>query len=48
MPHLELDCDAEGCGGDDVPLVIIAEPHEAHRLRDDGSVWPEMNDLQLI
>jgi hypothetical protein len=35
-PRLDEDCGAEGCGGDDVPLIIIAEPYQVHRLRSDG------------
>jgi hypothetical protein len=26
-PRLDEDCGAGGCGGDDVPLIIIAEPY---------------------
>ncbi|HUJ48577.1 MAG TPA: hypothetical protein VLW25_00200 [Bryobacteraceae bacterium] len=35
-PDLDEDCGADGCGGDDVPLVIIAEPYNVHGLREDG------------
>lgn len=31
-PRLDEDCGAEGCGGDDVPLVIIAKAQEVHTL----------------
>jgi len=39
-PRLDEDCGAGGCGGDDVPLNIIADPREVHRLTDDGSLFP--------
>jgi hypothetical protein len=35
-PRLNKDCGTGGCGGDDVPLIIIAEPGEVHTLRGDG------------
>jgi hypothetical protein len=38
--NLNKDCGAEGCGGDDVPLVILAEPYNVHRLRDDATLLP--------
>ncbi len=41
VPDLNEDCGAEGCGGDNVPLVIIAEPYNIHGLRDDGTPLPE-------
>jgi hypothetical protein len=41
VPKLNEDCGARGCGGDDVPLVIIAEPYNVHRLREDGRPLPE-------
>ena len=41
VPDLNEDCGARGCGGDDVPLVIIAEPYNVHRLREDGRPLPE-------
>lgn len=37
-PNLNEDCGAAGCGGDDVPLVIIAEPYNVYRLRGDGAI----------
>jgi len=40
-PRLDEDCGASGCGGDDVPLIIIAEPSEVHTLRGDGKPLPE-------
>ena len=30
VPNLNEDCGARGCGGDNVPLVIIAEPYNVH------------------
>jgi hypothetical protein len=32
VPNLNEDCGEAGCGGDNVPLVIIAEPYNVHRL----------------
>lgn len=31
-PRLDEDCGSDGCGGDDVPLVIIAIGQELHTL----------------
>lgn len=36
MPSLDKDCGAGGCGGDNVPLAIIAEPYNVHQLTGDG------------
>ena len=33
-PDLDEDCGRKGCGGDDVPLVIIANEHDVHKLAD--------------
>ena len=41
VPNLNEDCGAEGCGGDNVPLVIIAEPYNVHRLGEDATLLPE-------
>ena len=41
VPNLNEDCGAGGCGGDDVPLVIIAEPYNVHGLGRDGTLLPE-------
>jgi hypothetical protein len=41
VPRLNKDCGARGCGGDNVPLVIIAEPYNVHRLKEDGRPFPE-------
>jgi hypothetical protein len=41
MPNLNKDCGAEDCGGDNVPLVIIAEPFNVHRLAEDSTPLPE-------
>jgi hypothetical protein len=35
-PRLDEDCGVGGCGGDDVPLIMLAEPSEVHPLRGDG------------
>lgn len=40
VPKLNEDCGAGGCGGDNVPLVVIAEPYNVHRLREDGRPLP--------
>ena len=40
-PNLNEDCGADGCGGHDVPLAIIAEPYNIRRLRDDATPLPE-------
>jgi hypothetical protein len=40
-PRLDEDCGAGGCGGDDVPLIVIAKSHEIHALRSDGRLLPE-------
>jgi hypothetical protein len=39
-PDLNEDCGAGGCGGDNVPLVIIAEPYNVYRLGEDGTQLP--------
>lgn len=41
VPNLNEDCRAGGCGGDNVPLVIIAEPYNVHRLGEDATLLPE-------
>jgi hypothetical protein len=40
-PRLDEDCGAGGCGGDDVPMIIIADPSEVHTLRGDGKPLPK-------
>ncbi|HEY2017120.1 MAG TPA: hypothetical protein VGH38_26625 [Bryobacteraceae bacterium] len=39
--RLNEDCGAEGCGGDDVPLVLIAEPSQVRTLSGDGKPLPK-------
>ena len=39
--NLSEDCGAEGCGGDNVPLIIIAEPYNIRGLRDDATPLPK-------
>jgi hypothetical protein len=34
LPRVDKDCGAEGCGGDDIPLGIIADPGQIHKLRE--------------
>ena len=41
VPNLDEDCGAGGCGGDNVLLVIIAEPFNVHRLAEDSTLLPE-------
>lgn len=38
MPNLNEDCGVEGCGGDNVPLMLIAEPYNVRRIAEDGRV----------
>jgi hypothetical protein len=40
VANLNEDCGAEGCGGDNVPLLIIAEPYNIHGFRDDATQLP--------
>jgi len=40
-PDLNKDCDVEDCGGHSVPLMVIAEPYNVHKLAEDGRVLPE-------
>lgn len=37
-PRLNKDCSADGCGGDDVPLILVAVPAEVHVLEADGTL----------
>jgi len=41
VANLNEDCGADGCGGDNVPLIIIAEPYNIRRLCDDATPLPE-------
>lgn len=41
MPKLNEDCGVEGCGGDNVPLMLIAEPYNVHRIAADGRLLAE-------
>jgi len=40
VANLNEDCGADGCGGDNVPLIIIAEPYNIRGLRDDATPLP--------
>lgn len=40
VPDLNEDCGADGCGGFDVPLIVIAESYNVHRLDVDGTPLP--------
>jgi hypothetical protein len=31
------DCGSEGCGGDDVPIMVVAQPSQVHKLKTDGT-----------
>ena len=41
MPELNEDCGVEGCGGDNVPLMLIAEPYNVHKIAGDGRLLAE-------
>lgn len=41
VAHLNEDCGAGGCGGDNVPLVIIAEPCKIRTLEEDATPLPQ-------
>lgn len=40
VPKLDEDCGSEGCGGDDFPLIVIAESYNIHRLDEDATPLP--------
>ena len=40
VANLNGDCGTDGCGGDYVPLIIIAEPYNIRGLRDDATPLP--------
>ncbi|SPF42136.1 hypothetical protein SBA4_290018 [Candidatus Sulfopaludibacter sp. SbA4] len=40
-PRLDENCGVAGCGRDDAPLIIIAEPSEVHKLGDNGKPLPK-------
>jgi len=40
VPDLNEDCGARGCGGFDVPLIVIAESYNVHRLGADATPLP--------
>lgn len=41
-PNLDKDCGAEGCGGFfNVPAIIVVEPYNVRRLRDDRTLLPD-------
>ncbi len=41
LPDLDKDCGAEGCGGDNVPLMIMVEQYNVRRLRSNGTLLPD-------
>jgi len=40
VPDLSEDCGVGGCGGFDVPLIVIAESYNVYRLGEDGTPLP--------
>ncbi len=38
VPNLTEDCGRQGCGGDDTPLILIAERQNVRQLAEDGTV----------
>jgi hypothetical protein len=40
-PRLDEDCGRSGCGGTDVPLIIMAESDQVRTLRGDGTLLPQ-------
>jgi hypothetical protein len=41
VSKLNEDCGVEGCGGDNVPLILISEPYNVHRIAEDGRLLAE-------
>jgi len=41
VPKLNKNCGVEGCGGDNVPLILISEPYNVHRFTEDGRLLAE-------
>ena len=41
VAKLNKDCGPEGCGGDDQPALILAQPYNIHRLSEDGAPLSE-------
>ena len=39
-PVLEKDCGRSGCGGFDVPLIVMTGADQVHRIRGDGTPLP--------
>jgi hypothetical protein len=42
--NLEENCGVDGCGGDDVPLTIVAKPYNVYFVGDDGAIAPKRAD----
>jgi len=40
LPRLDEDCGAEGCGGDDVAVALIAQSSQVYTLRSNGAWLP--------
>jgi hypothetical protein len=40
-PRLSENCGPSGCGGDDVPLIILADPKNIRLIKPDGSPLPQ-------
>jgi hypothetical protein len=41
LPAVDEDSGSGGSGGDHMPLMVIAEPHQVHKLTDTGKLLPE-------
>ena len=40
VEKLNQDCGAAGCGGDNFPLLLIAEPYNVNKLSENGTLLP--------
>ena len=40
LPRLEDNCGVDGCGGDNVPLLLLVEEYNLHVLGEDGGLQP--------
>jgi hypothetical protein len=41
VPNLSEDCGAQGCGGMNGPLILLAEPDQVRLLANDGAELPK-------
>lgn len=44
MPNLNEDCGVGGCGGDNVPLILIAEPTTFTKSQRMDGCWPSISE----